>query len=89
MASKNELEYVVWLDHCSLGPTRTWQDLADAVNLKPVKMYSVGWIIKETKTYIILVPTHNTSDHSYGEMLILKGCIKKRRVLRRKKKNRK
>jgi hypothetical protein len=81
----NEMEYVEWLDHCSLGPTRTWQDLSDAVELTPVKMYSVGWVIKETKKYIIVVPTHNSSDHCYGEMLILKGCIVRRKILRKKK----
>lgn len=83
---KYELEYVEWLDHCSHG--RGWKEVKDLQenDWSPILVVSVGWVIKETKKYIVIIPHHDTTGgNCQGSMTIIKSCIKKRKRLKTRK----
>lgn len=68
------IEVVEWLDHCSTkgGQWESFEDICE--DLKPLTVHSVGWVIKETKESVTLIPTwHN--EQAYGDILIIKRCI--------------
>lgn len=69
-----------WLDHS--GFTRgSWHDTEDTMELDPIFVTSIGYLLKETKEYIILASSITNADHTAGESCILKSCIKKRKFL--------
>ncbi len=74
------IELIEWLDHCSLGGGRTWQPRSDVEELEPIKVRSVGWVIKEGEDALTMI-SHQHADEVYGELIIIKSCIKTRRVL--------
>jgi len=56
--------------------TNRWRDYDLIKQLKPMIMTSVGYVIKQTKSYIIIVATKSEYETATGEMLIVKGNIK-------------
>ena len=65
------IERIVWLDHCSTGSSE-WQKMSDILDLAPLSIVTIGPIVKETDTYLIVCPTqYEPSDdnelHGYGE----------------------
>ena len=74
------IEMVSWLDHCSTTGG-TWQSLETIRGLTPPEVCSVGWLIKETPRWIIIVPTFH-EEEGYGEILILKNDIIRRKRLK-------
>lgn len=78
--NKNEFvpERITWYDHCSYNNSQ-WRDLPTQQELEPMEIYSFGFVIKETKKFLIIVPHFSSSGNSFGEMLILKSCIKERK----------
>lgn len=72
-----DAEVVEWLDHCSMFG-RKWESLSDALELEPALVQSIGWVVKETREFIILIPSLCEETEIYGELLILKACIKRR-----------
>lgn len=76
------LLYIEWLDHCS-RKDGSWADPDElARELKPIVVSSVGWLIKETDHYLLLVSSNAGGDNVGGDCLILKNCISRRRVLK-------
>jgi hypothetical protein len=70
-----QLEYIKWLDHTA-WETAIWNDINKLEELEPVLVYSIGWVIKETPEYIIIVSTiQPDNDIVHSEFLILKGAI--------------
>ena len=41
-----------WIDPYELGSG--WQDLEDALKITPPKIFSLGYVVKETNDYIII-----------------------------------
>ena len=72
---------VTWLDHSSFEEN-TWHEVSQTVSdLTPLEVTTVGWIIHETKDYIVLAGTFTENNHTNGEMCIIKKCILTRKKL--------
>jgi hypothetical protein len=80
------LAVIEWIDSCSLSGA-FWHAHEDGEQLLLDHCKSVGWILKETKKEIILVP--HTTEHSIGgEMCIPKIAITRRWTMPTPKKGR-
>jgi hypothetical protein len=73
--------YIEWLDHVS-SPDMSWTTNEDSTVRGPALNKSVGWLREETDDYLILIANTSDTGSHFGEMLILKGCIVKKKVLR-------
>jgi hypothetical protein len=77
---------IEWFDSCSIRGG-TWHSHDDAEQLVPDRIKSVGWVLKETKEAVTMVP--HTAEHSVGgEMCIPKVAITKRWILAQPKRKR-
>lgn len=77
MAHKKKFEYITWLDHCALHGGG-WKAQDDIETLRPMPMYSVGWVVKETKKHVTLISHGNNEGSAKGDMCIIKKCIIRR-----------
>ncbi len=50
--------------------------------LKPIKVQTVGWLIKEDKESITVCHSQSSEDHTNGYITVPKGWIKKRRNIK-------
>ena len=81
-----KIEYIEWMDHCS-SSNAGWK-LQNDLDLEPMKIVSVGVVLKETKQYVVIAGTmdideSNSTNHTYTcEMCILKKCIVRRETLK-------
>lgn len=74
-------EVIEWLDHCTYSESR-WRDPKEIEDLEPIKVLTLGWVIKETKDKLAVVSTVNTSGSVANEFLILKKAIVRRKKIR-------
>lgn len=70
------LVMVEWLDSASLTGG-VWRDTNDVADLKPTRMRSVGWVLREDGESIVLIG-HIASHQVSGDLVIPKTCIKRR-----------
>ena len=82
---EGDLYYLEWVDAATLGG-HEWREKREIDALQAPHIKTVGWIHKVTDTSVLIVSTmdlHDTNDPSYwGEMMIPKGCITKKRKMR-------
>ncbi len=80
---KFPLVMVEWLDHCSHENTN-WRDLSTSTDIKPLTVFSVGWLAKDAPEYIVLVP-HFQAEYGMctGELCVMKASIRKKTILSR------
>lgn len=69
--------YIEWLDHTTFPGWAEADDVSDPHLLMPIKQYSMGWIVNETKDTLTLTTTVNPSA-CCDPILILKSCIVRR-----------
>jgi hypothetical protein len=74
---------VEWLDHTAHADTR-WTHRDEIAALEPTVVMSVGYVLKETSQTLTLLPHWNDSGDGYGEIVLLKSCIRKRETLKRR-----
>jgi hypothetical protein len=72
---------VEWVDSCSFGSHR-WRDLEESGQLTPSKIQSVGWLLAEEKTHILLTGSLDDVGHASGCHTIPRGCITRMRRLK-------
>lgn len=73
--------YVEWLDHAS--SEMQWNSKATRTLTGPFLVRTLGFLLEETDEHIVLVMSHTGEEETFfGEVLILKSCIKKKKVLR-------
>ena len=75
---------IIWEDHCSfrLCRWRSIEEVVSGLSNEPVIIESYGYILKETKKYIILASHFNPNDNVFiGEMKILKNTILEKKKL--------
>lgn len=78
----NICECIEWVDHSNFARS-IWRPLEDIRDLTPFEVISVGFTIKETSKYIIIVSHLSDEDNSAtGEMCILKATIKSRHKIK-------
>jgi hypothetical protein len=75
VSKKLKLVKVGWYDHCSFTENH-WRTIEEYDDLSPFYIETVGWVIKETKKYIIVVSTLSESGKVLGDMCILKNTTK-------------
>ena len=77
-----KLLLVEWLDHCSRDG---WNSLEEAGGMTPVTIITVGWVVKETETFLTLAGTADYSNdddvHFNSLFLIVKSCITSRKEI--------
>ena len=87
-----KLVYIRWVD--SIGCTSSWTPVEEMLDDIQLECESVGWVLKETKAYIVLVPHWHdrceagpnkvTPRSGIGEMCIPKVCVLERKELRKR-----
>ena len=68
-----ELYEIKWLDAYEMESG--WLDLEDALKIKPPEVRSVGYVLKETKEYIILAGDLGSDqiDKDVGRVTVIPG----------------
>ena len=74
---KYNLYRIDWTDAHSNGGWTLPKD----VDIKPVKVHSVGWLIKDTKDYFVLAQNMSSSGNSADRIHIPKKWIHKKRKI--------
>jgi hypothetical protein len=69
-----KLLLITWLDHTTF-PDNIWRTKKQMNALSPSEMRTVGWLLKETEDYIIVVSTKNCDTYT-GEFCIVKSTIR-------------
>ncbi|MDD5353321.1 MAG: hypothetical protein PHS93_09195 [Candidatus Omnitrophica bacterium] len=83
---KHKLTLIEWED--SYSTDDKWKSVSAMPKPKRMICVSVGWIIKETKNNILIIPhlsdinNKNSSGTGFGEMVIPKSAIRKRKELK-------
>jgi hypothetical protein len=67
-----KLLLVTWLDACS--DDSGWKPLAKITAQKPMRVKSVGWLVKRARTHLTLVGSI-VADHFDGDVTIPLGMI--------------
>jgi hypothetical protein len=73
-------EWIEWYDHCSLEGGG-WRDMNDWDQLGPLRIVSLGFVVRETDEIVVIVPHYTDDDKGCGDMCILKANIISRRPL--------
>ena len=70
---RSELYVVRWLDAYEMESG--WLDIEEALKIKPPEVHSVGYVLKETKEYIILAADigSNQIDKDVGRVTVIPG----------------
>ncbi|MDD5006461.1 MAG: hypothetical protein PHS33_08210 [Candidatus Omnitrophica bacterium] len=82
---KHKLTLIEWED--SYSTDDKWKSVSAMPKPKRMICVSVGWIIKETKNNILIIPhlsdikNKKSSGTAFGEMVIPKSSIRKRKEL--------
>lgn len=72
MNRTDRLVLIEWTDACG-GMRQGWKPTADMIGRKPHPCRSVGWIIEDADTHIVLVPHLSNDGDGDGELTIPKG----------------
>jgi hypothetical protein len=72
---------VDWIDSCSFS-RQSWRGIDESEQLTPSKISSVGWLLVDEKTHIVLTGSVDEEDHAHGCHTIPRGCITKMRRLK-------
>ena len=71
------LEFVQWIDHANCQEWYPQSQIAE--EFVPCEIESVGWVLKETENYIILVSSRcEQTEKAARSVLIMKTLISKR-----------
>jgi hypothetical protein len=70
-------ERITWRDHCEASGG-AWCAPADWAKAKPVIVVSIGWTVRETKTFLVSVPQIASNGYTGQPLVIVKSCITKR-----------
>ena len=84
-----KLVYIKWIDAFGVGAE--WQPIEEMLGDAPMECESVGWIAKETKNYILIVPhihgavtvgaNRRSEESGWGDMAIPQKAILERKDL--------
>tara|TARA_Y100000310_G_scaffold319188_1_gene374161 strand:- start:7643 stop:7876 length:234 start_codon:yes stop_codon:yes gene_type:complete len=74
-------EIIKWWDHSSYEYSM-WRHREKVKELTPLVVTSVGFIVKEKKKYLVIVPCISDGNMMQDGHCIIKGCIKSRKKLK-------
>jgi hypothetical protein len=69
---------IEWEDAASDGGD--WESY-DETTLDPIKTYTVGWLVKQTKQYVVVCHTINAEDSTAGRMVVPYRMLKSIRTV--------
>ena len=80
----SKIELIQWVD--SFGCGSRWQEMDSMKDRAVLYCHSVGFVIKETDDYVVIVPhraveTEQCEEQGCGDMTIPKVCITSREIL--------
>lgn len=78
MAKDGKALYVEWDDSVSVG-SRVWVHDDDVLASKPSRCKSIGFVFKESTSFLTLVGHLDGSSYTSGNMTIPKSAIRIRR----------
>ena len=81
MAAKRKAVIVDWVDSCSFG-RQAWRPREESEQITPSNIQSVGFVLTEDKTRIVLTGSLDEEDHASGCHTIPRGCIRRMRRLK-------
>lgn len=64
---------VVWLDIA--GRDDAWMDISDAKGLKPGRMITSGWLVKESEDHIVIASSLDTQEGLAGNVNAIPRCV--------------
>ncbi len=76
-----KLVELTWLDHCEPAGLNVWWDREQVEKAEPAVIRSVGWIIKETDTYVVMVAQLAEDGMTGQPLVVISSCVTKRRNL--------
>jgi len=74
-----KVEEIVWLDHYS---TDAWADPSVEDFVSDIDVTSIGYVLKETKTKVVLCGNRASNGQIFGTITILKKTIKSRHIIK-------
>jgi len=80
LPKQRELLLVEWDDHVTCGSTE-WLAVKKIADLRPERIFSVGWLMNETGDCLVLA-AHGNGDEYFGEICIMKRAIKRRSTIK-------
>ncbi len=72
-ASKFKHVMVVWLD--ITGKDDAWMDLSEAKTMKPSKMITSGWLLRESDDYIVVASSMDMAEGIVGNINAIPRCV--------------
>ena len=63
----------IWLD--ITGKDDAWMELGEAKNMKPARIITSGWLLKENDDYIILASSLDTKEGLAGNINSIPRCV--------------
>lgn len=72
-ADKYEHVLIVWLDIA--GKDDAWMDITDAKSMKPGRMITSGWVLKETEDYIVVASSLDMNEGIVGNINAIPRCV--------------
>lgn len=81
-----QLVLVIWRD--AQSPQGSWHDLDAAEEQTPLEIWSIGWLVKDTKKFISIAQSRHADDGVHipavdNILVVPKGCIIRKMVLSR------
>lgn len=72
----NNLERIVWLDHVEPANENVWWTPEDLDKVAgPAVIASVGWVMREESTWLLLVSQLSDDGWSGRPLVIIKSCV--------------
>mgnify|MGYP001565119054 FL=1 len=81
MTFKRKAVLVEWTDSCSFTHHR-WRDVDEAAQLTPSTIQSVGFVLVDVKTHLVLTGSLDESGNTSGTHTIPRGAITRIRRLK-------
>ena len=72
-ASNYKHVVVVWLDIA--GKDEAWVEISAAKAMKPGRMVTSGWVLKEEENYIVLASSLDTQEGLAGNINAIPRCV--------------
>lgn len=76
-----KLEMFEWIDHWSLTG-KTWFDAEEVNDVTPLRIMTVGWVVKENKEMVSICASYGENRKFSGQISLLKSAILNRWVLK-------
>ena len=64
---------VIWLDIA--GRDDAWMEISDARGLKPARMITSGWILKDVEDHIVVASSLDTQEGLAGNVNAIPRCV--------------